>query len=88
MAAKPKLTVEQRQRIADVVSARRALPTDKQLARELGISVSAIYRTIERIEQLNSMLHDLAVSRGTKSGKLAVVWQPTEKSPTKNASGS
>lgn len=80
MPAKPKLTAKQRQRILEVVLARRALPSDKQLARELGISVSAIYRTLE------SMLHDLTVSRETKSGILGSVWAARARLPTNNDS--
>lgn len=49
MAAKPKLTAEQRQYVIDVMAARRALPSDKGMARQLGISVSALYRTIENL---------------------------------------
>lgn len=49
MAAKPKLTSDQRQFIIDVMAARRALPSDKQMARQMGISVSALYRTVEQL---------------------------------------
>jgi hypothetical protein len=48
MAAKPKLTAEQRQLILEVALARLALPSDKELAREFGVSVSALYKTVER----------------------------------------
>lgn len=75
MAARPKLTPEQRQRIIAVMIARRALPSDKQLARELGISVSSLYKTMER------MLHDLTVSRESKSGKVQA-WHSPARSPT------
>lgn len=68
MGAKAKLTPAKYQRIFDVLMARRAVPSDKALARELGCSVSAIYWAMEQIKQ--RMLYDLAVPRETKSAML------------------
>jgi hypothetical protein len=42
------VTMAQYQRILDVKAARAILPTNKQLARELGVSVSTIHGIINR----------------------------------------
>lgn len=76
MAAKAKLTPIQRQRIAEVLAARQALPSDKEMAREFGVSVAAIRWTMGQLLQTVVMhraratLSKMLVSRGTKAGTL------------------
>ncbi len=44
----PSVTMEQYQRVLDVKAARAALPTNKELARELGVPVSTIMGLLGR----------------------------------------
>ena len=46
MAAKAKISREFRKHVLSVIQARQALPTDKQLANQAGVSVSAIRQTM------------------------------------------
>jgi len=81
MAAKPKLTIDQRKRIADVLAIRMELPSDKELARDFGVSVWAIRWHMTQI------LQSIVDSRAAKAGKLTAC-QPAERSVTRNASAS
>jgi len=44
----PSVTMAQYQRVLDVKAARAVLPTNKELARELGVPVSTIHGIINR----------------------------------------
>jgi transcription initiation factor IIE alpha subunit len=57
----PNVTVEQYRRLRAVKAARDALPTDKALAKELGISVSSVRSIMAR--------GLLTYERGRKNGK-------------------
>lgn len=75
MAAHPKVTPEKFQRIAEVFAARRAVPSDKALARELGLTLSTIRwhigKLLEAAEASGHLkLSKTLVSRGTAGGRL------------------
>ena len=50
MAAKPKLTAEQEQLLLEVATARSAIPSDKDLAAELGITEAAVWARLKRLK--------------------------------------
>src|SRR5690242_1155183 len=60
------MTLEQLQYAVEVALARRRLPSDKQLARQFGVSVSAIHKAVYRH---TSVLNN-SVSQAKDSAKL------------------
>ncbi len=61
----PKMTLEQYQRIMQVRAARKLIPGDKALARELGIPAATIRTTMVR--GIKAYDHQLRVKHGRKS---------------------
>lgn len=57
-----KITEHMRERIAEVALMRRQIPTDKQLAKEAGVSVRAIQFAMRAV-----LLRACVVSRGTET---------------------
>ena len=62
---KPDMTLEQYQRISEVRAARKAIPTDKELARELGLRLYQIRRAMAL--GIKPYDYQLRVKHGRKS---------------------
>lgn len=57
MAYHPKLSQEQRERIRRIANIRNALPTDKELAREMGVTPHAVRRWMRKPKAVQELVH-------------------------------